>query len=109
MEVPGHPEPLPERAQDLPQFRVGVVEKAGQPLRVPLPVLLQQPPYRADAAAMWRRVRDARDLDTNCPYSYLLWCRDFAATSVVARDGATLCGFVSGPWTSPSKCAEDSK
>ncbi|WP_308217070.1 hypothetical protein [Streptomyces noursei] len=41
-------------------------------------------------------MRDARDLDTNSPYFSLLWCRDFAATSVVARDGDTSCGFVTG-------------
>ncbi|WP_369696719.1 diaminobutyrate acetyltransferase [Streptomyces sp. XD-27] len=40
----------------------------------------------ADGAAIWRIARDSKALDLNSSYSYLLWCRDFAATSVVARD-----------------------
>jgi L-2,4-diaminobutyric acid acetyltransferase len=50
-----------------------------------------------DGAAIWRIARDSRTLDLNSPYSYLLWCRDFAATSVVARgvDGEPV-GFVTG-------------
>ncbi|GAA2951301.1 MAG TPA: diaminobutyrate acetyltransferase [Streptomyces sp.] len=39
-----------------------------------------------DGAALWRIARDSEVLDLNSSYSYLLWCRDFAATSVVARD-----------------------
>ncbi|MFD7106649.1 MULTISPECIES: diaminobutyrate acetyltransferase [Streptomyces] len=45
-------------------------------------------PRVADGAAIWRIARDSRTLDLNSSYSYLLWCRDFAATSVVARDAA---------------------
>ncbi|MDN3352346.1 diaminobutyrate acetyltransferase [Actinomadura sp. DC4] len=30
------------------------------------------------------------------PYSYVLWCRDFAATSVVARADGRVRGFVTG-------------
>lgn len=43
-------------------------------------------PRVADGAAIWRIARDSEVLDLNSSYSYLLWCRDFAATSVVARD-----------------------
>lgn len=43
-------------------------------------------PQVADGAAIWRIARDSGVLDLNSSYSYLLWCRDFAATSVVARD-----------------------
>ncbi|WP_405847198.1 diaminobutyrate acetyltransferase [Streptomyces niveus] len=43
-------------------------------------------PRVADGAAIWRIARDSGVLDLNSSYSYLLWCRDFAATSVVARD-----------------------
>lgn len=52
-------------------------------------------PFRIDAprvedgAALWRIARDSEVLDLNSSYSYLLWCRDFAATSVVARDTRT--------------------
>lgn len=50
-----------------------------------------------DGAAIWRIARDSEVLDLNSSYSYLLWCRDFAATSVVARgaDGEPV-GFVTG-------------
>ncbi|MFG2311639.1 diaminobutyrate acetyltransferase [Streptomyces sp. NPDC048566] len=43
-------------------------------------------PEVADGAALWRIAKDSRTLDLNSSYSYLLWCRDFAGTSAVARD-----------------------
>ena len=43
-------------------------------------------PQVADGAALWRIAKDSKALDLNSSYSYLLWCRDFAATSAVARD-----------------------
>ncbi|ANZ19425.1 diaminobutyrate acetyltransferase [Streptomyces noursei] len=43
-------------------------------------------PRVEDGAAIWRIARDSKTLDLNSSYSYLLWCRDFAATSAVARD-----------------------
>lgn len=51
-----------------------------------------------DGAALWRIARDSRVLDVNSPYAYLLWCRDFAATSAVARlgDDEQIVGFVTG-------------
>ncbi len=54
-------------------------------------------PRVADGAALWRIARDSKVLDLNSSYSYLLWCRDFAATSIVARDrhGVPI-GFVTG-------------
>lgn len=63
-------------------------------------VELRQPTLD-DGAAMWRMARDSRVLDVNASYAYLLWARDFAATSVVAVDhdaegGAAHVGFVSG-------------
>ncbi len=45
-------------------------------------------PRVEDGAAIWRIARDSKALDLNSSYSYLLWCRDFAATSLVARDAA---------------------
>ncbi|MER6693948.1 diaminobutyrate acetyltransferase [Streptomyces minutiscleroticus] len=54
-------------------------------------------PEVADGAALWRIARDSRTLDLNSSYSYLLWCRDFAGTSAVARDGrGRPVGFVTG-------------
>ncbi|MFF1375171.1 diaminobutyrate acetyltransferase [Streptomyces sp. NPDC058308] len=54
-------------------------------------------PAVADGAAIWRIARDSKVLDLNSSYSYLLWCRDFAATSVVARDAdGEPVGFLTG-------------
>ncbi|MEV6587289.1 diaminobutyrate acetyltransferase [Streptomyces acidicola] len=55
-------------------------------------------PDAADGAALWRLARDSRTLDLNSSYSYLLWCRDFADTSAVARDtrDGRPVGFVTG-------------
>ncbi|PZT69805.1 diaminobutyrate acetyltransferase [Streptomyces sp. SW4] len=54
-------------------------------------------PRVADGAALWRIARDSKVLDLNSSYSYLLWCRDFAATSAVVRDeGREPVGFITG-------------
>ncbi|EPD57975.1 L-2,4-diaminobutyric acid acetyltransferase [Streptomyces sp. HGB0020] len=51
----------------------------------------------ADGAALWRIARDSKTLDLNSSYSYLLWCRDFAGTTAVARDAhGSPVGFVTG-------------
>lgn len=54
------------------------------------------PPVVGDGAALWQMAHESKVLDVNSPYAYLLWCRDFAATSVVARpaDGGEILGFV---------------
>ncbi len=50
-----------------------------------------------DGATLWRLAKDSKTLDLNSSYSYLLWCRDFAGTSAVARgaDGEPV-GFITG-------------
>lgn len=63
-------------------------------------------PVIGDGPGLWRIARDSGPLDLNSPYSYLLWCRDFAHTSVAARaapadgrpgdDPGPLVGFVTG-------------
>ncbi len=53
-------------------------------------------PQLEDGRDMWRIARDSTTLDLNSAYAYVLWCRDFAATSVVARAGAGVCGYVTG-------------
>jgi L-2,4-diaminobutyric acid acetyltransferase len=54
-------------------------------------------PGVADGAALWRIAKDSGNLDLNSSYSYLLWCRDFAGTSAVARDAeGEPVGFVTG-------------
>ncbi|GAA1668630.1 diaminobutyrate acetyltransferase [Glycomyces endophyticus] len=45
---------------------------------------------------MERLARESGGLDVNSRYAYLLWCRDFADTSVVARAGGRLAGFITG-------------
>ncbi|MFF1697463.1 diaminobutyrate acetyltransferase [Streptomyces sp. NPDC058257] len=65
-------------------------------LKMPEGLRLDTPDV-ADGAAIWRIARDSKVLDLNSSYSYLLWCRDFAATSVVARDAnGEPAGFITG-------------
>ncbi|MGW6534542.1 diaminobutyrate acetyltransferase [Streptomyces sp. NPDC055051] len=45
-------------------------------------------PRVGDGAQLWRLAQESGELDVNSSYSYLLWCRDFADTSAVARDAA---------------------
>lgn len=59
------------------------------------PFVLRQPTI-VDGGAMWRVARDSQTLDLNSSYAYLLWARDFAATSVVAERAGEVVGFVSG-------------
>ncbi|GAA5118521.1 diaminobutyrate acetyltransferase [Haloechinothrix salitolerans] len=53
-------------------------------------------PTKADGAAFWRIARDSRKLDLNSSYAYLMWCHDFASSSVVARSNGDAVGFVMG-------------
>ena len=59
------------------------------------PIRMDRPGHN-DGRELWRLARDCGGLDLNSPYCYVLWCRDFARTSVVARDGRTVVGFVTG-------------
>ncbi|MGV9835869.1 diaminobutyrate acetyltransferase [Nocardia niigatensis] len=58
-------------------------------------------PVLADGARMWRIAEDSRVLDTNSSYAYLLWCRDFTDTSMVAEINGEIAGFVIG-YTRPA-------
>jgi L-2,4-diaminobutyric acid acetyltransferase len=60
-----------------------------------LPIRIEHPGVD-DGRDLWRLARDSGELDLNSPYCYLLWCRDFSATSVVARAGRAVVGFVTG-------------
>ncbi|WP_091030531.1 diaminobutyrate acetyltransferase [Glycomyces harbinensis] len=53
-------------------------------------------PTSADGPLMWELARDAGGLDVNSRYAYLLWCRDFADSSVVAGSEGRLAGFITG-------------
>lgn len=59
-------------------------------------VIILRPPTVADGADLWRLAEGTGVLDTNTPYAYLLWARDFAATSVIAEVEAEPAGFISG-------------
>ncbi|MEU7767471.1 diaminobutyrate acetyltransferase [Nocardia sp. NPDC049190] len=60
------------------------------------PAVILRAPRLADGAQMWRIAKDSTVLDTNSSYAYLLWCRDFASTSVVAEVGGRIVGYVIG-------------
>jgi L-2,4-diaminobutyric acid acetyltransferase len=53
-------------------------------------------PTVADGAQIWRIVRDSGVLDLNSAYLYLLLCKDFADTCIVAEQDAQLVGFATG-------------
>ncbi|MCI2422770.1 diaminobutyrate acetyltransferase [Saccharopolyspora sp. K220] len=53
-------------------------------------------PVVADGPELYRITCDSAVLDVNSPYAYLLWCRDFAQTSAVARIDGAVVGFVTG-------------
>ncbi len=53
-------------------------------------------PRVEDAPALWDLVDGADELDNNSPYYYALWCRDFAATSLVATVDDEVIGFLTG-------------
>jgi L-2,4-diaminobutyric acid acetyltransferase len=58
--------------------------------------LVIERPSPVDGRELWRLARDSAVLDLNSSYAYLLWTRDFAETSTVARGAAGPVGFVSG-------------
>ncbi|WP_199485077.1 diaminobutyrate acetyltransferase [Actinomadura craniellae] len=59
-------------------------------------------PTIADGRELWQMARESKTLDLNSPYAYTLWCRDFAATSVVAHGTGGPCGFIIG-YARPSR------
>lgn len=61
------------------------------------PALVLRVPTRDDGAAIHALIADCPPLDLNALYAYLLLAEHFAATSVVAQDGAgRLNGYISG-------------
>lgn len=55
-----------------------------------------RPPTIADGTQLWQLAKDTKVLDVNSSYSYLLWCRDFADTTIVAESDGRVVGFVTG-------------
>ncbi|WTL30464.1 diaminobutyrate acetyltransferase [Nocardia sp. NBC_01503] len=58
--------------------------------------MILRTPDLDDGARLWRIAANSGVLDTNSSYAYLLWCRDFAATSVVVEIDGEVGGFVIG-------------
>lgn len=59
-------------------------------------LIILRAPTVADGADLWRLAEGTGVLDTNTPYAYLLWARDFADSSVIAEVEAEPAGFISG-------------
>ena len=53
-------------------------------------------PKISDGVRLWEIARDSKVLDLNSSYAYVLWCQDFAQTSVVAEVDGEVVGFVTG-------------
>ncbi|MCX6471439.1 diaminobutyrate acetyltransferase [Williamsia herbipolensis] len=53
-------------------------------------------PDVADGVRLWEIARDSEVLDLNSSYAYVLWCQDYARTSIVAEVDGTVVGFVTG-------------
>lgn len=65
-------------------------------MSTPIPTIDLQQPTLEDGRHLWRIARDSQALDLNPSYAYLLWCRDFAATSVIATVDGQPAGFITG-------------
>lgn len=55
-----------------------------------------RPPSVEDGRRLWEIASDSQVLDVNSPFAYVLWCHDFAATSIVAEIDGRPIGFVTG-------------
>lgn len=53
-------------------------------------------PRVVDGLAVWRLVKEAGTLDLNSTYAYLMVCRDFSDTCILAERAGRLAGFVIG-------------
>lgn len=57
--------------------------------------VLRQPTVD-DGGELWRMATESQTLDVNTSYAYLLWCRDFGNTSLMAEIDGSPAGFVTG-------------
>ena len=71
------------------------VQKSANPTTAPDAVLFRSPEI-TDGVRLWEIARNTEVLDLNSSYAYLLWCRDFSRSSVVAVVDERVVGFVSG-------------
>ncbi|MGC0363328.1 L-2,4-diaminobutyric acid acetyltransferase [Rhodococcus sp. 27YEA15] len=77
------------------------VDTRAIPTTAPDAVLFRSPQID-DGVRLWEIARDSKVLDLNSSYAYLLWCRDFSATSIVAEVDGRVVGFISG-YSRPSE------
>ncbi len=98
----GHMRPVKERSTPTPDSAetniattssdVAATESGSEPAAIEF-----RRPRIADGRRLWQIARDSQVLDVNSGYAYVLWCRDFADTSVVATDDTDRpVGFVTG-------------
>jgi L-2,4-diaminobutyric acid acetyltransferase len=60
------------------------------------PGIVFRHPTIPDGLALWRLVGEAGTLDLNSTYAYLMVCRDFAETCIVAEEAGRIRAFVMG-------------
>ncbi len=58
--------------------------------------LMIRHPRIADAGAIWELIDQTPGLDTNSPYYYSLWCRDFSRFSATAFEDERMVGVLTG-------------
>ena len=68
------------------------MKAAVQTVENPLPVIRH--PEAGDGRKIWRLVKDTGILDLNSAYCYLLLCRHFSNTCLVAETGGEINGFI---------------
>lgn len=90
---------LPSRVNS--SIHVVNVEKVMSPSKTstaPSPVITvdYRNPAVSDGTRLWEIAKDSKVLDVNSSYSYVLWCHDFANTSIVAEVDGRAVGFVTG-------------
>lgn len=61
-----------------------------------VPDMALRKPTIADGVRLWQIAEASHVLDVNSSYSYLLWCRDFDNSSIVAEIAGDVVGFVTG-------------
>ena len=71
-----------------------VVQQA-EPQTRPRSVAEFHRPAVDDGQHLWRIAKDSQTLDLNSSYTYLLWCRDFADTTIMATIDGQPVGFIS--------------
>lgn len=71
-----------------------VVQQAEPQLRTSSDTQFHRPAVD-DGQHLWRIAKDSQTLDLNSSYTYLLWCRDFAETTIMATIDDQPVGFIS--------------